>query len=93
MSKISPGMSAISSHIGLVPLNLAKIPEPATTGGFGGQPPNWPTSPDLIAQTAYDLEHLHTRQESDNPPSNQYHRSYGWHNTRSRIDLRRSEQS
>jgi hypothetical protein len=51
MSKISPGMSAISSHIGLVPLNLAKIPEPATTGGFSGQPVNWSTNLDLIAQT------------------------------------------
>lgn len=71
---------------------MAKIPRLAALGGFSVQPVNWPTSPDLIAQTAYDLEHLRTHRQTDNLPNIRYHHSFGWSIPRSRIGLRKSEQ-
>ena len=71
---------------------MAKIPDLAALGGFSVQPVNWPTSPDLIAQTAYDLADLHTHRQTDNLPNIRYHHSCGWHSSKSRIDLRKSEQ-
>ena len=41
-------------------------------GGFSVQPVNWPTSPDLIAQTAYDLGSLHNHRETQYHP-NRHH--------------------
>ncbi len=50
-------------HWGAIPLNMAKIHHLTGSGGIGGQPLNWPTSLDLIAQTAYDLERLRIHRE------------------------------
>jgi hypothetical protein len=71
---------------------MAKIQDLATSGVLSGQPVNWPTSPDLIAQIAYDLADLHTHRQTDNLPNIRYHHKFGWHSSRSRIGLRRSEQ-